>query len=158
MLVERLIKEIIANFHKQQQLYMQIDDLSGEQLSLLADEKWLDKLEELDELLIKRQIINVEIDALNNHNKSLQGQITTQLALPEFVLSRLEGKLEEEQYKSLREVVAGLGDILAKINKTDEQNHILIKKKAGLGRVDPRANRQQAQNAYHQAVQQGKKS
>lgn len=157
MSIQRLMEEIIDNFNKQQQLYIKIDDLSGEQLDLLADEQWLNKQEQLNELLQKRQIINKEIDVLNSHNKSLQEQVTMQLNLQEFVLSRLESKLEEAQYKSLRQVVAELGDILAKINKTDEQNQIFIKKKAGPDRVNPQANPQQAQNAYHQAVKQGKK-
>jgi len=154
--IQMLIKEIVDNFHKQQQLYVQIADLSDEQLGLLADEQWLDKQDKLNELLQKRQIVNKKIDVLNSHNKDLQGQVMMQLDLSEFVLSRLESKLEKEQYKSLREIVAGLGDILARINKSDEQNHLLIKK-AGPARVNPPANRHQAQNAYQQAVQQGKK-
>lgn len=157
MSIQMLMEEIIDNFNKQQQLYLQINDLSGKQFDLLADEQWLDKQEELNELLQKRQIVNKEIDVLNSHNKFLQEQVTIQLDLSEFVLSRLESKLAEVQYKSLREAVAGLSNILAKINKTDEQNQILIKKKAGPDRANPPVNRQNAQDAYHQAVQQGKR-
>lgn len=158
MLPQKLMAEIIENFHKQQQLYLHIADLSCKQLSLLSEDHWLAKQEGLNDLLKKRQTVNKEIDVLNSHNKSLQKQITEQLGLPEFVLSRLESKLEAEQYESLSDVITGLGDILAKINAIDEQNHILIKKQAGTSQVKPQSNRQQAQNAYQQAVQQGKKS
>lgn len=158
MSVHKLIAEIINNFYKQHQLYLHIADLSCRQFELLADEHWLAKQEDLNELLQKRQAVNEEIDALNSHNRSLQGQVTRQLGIPEFVLSQLTGDLEEEQYKLLCDAVAQMSDILAKINATDEQNHVLMKKQAGVGRVSPQINRQQAQNAYQQAVQQGKKS
>ena len=158
MLVKRLIEEIIDNFHRQHQLYLHIADLSCKQLAFLADEHWLAKQEELNELLKNRQAVNKRIDVLNSHNKSLQEQVTVQLGLPEFVLSHLESKLDEAQYKHLRDVVTGMGDILAKINKTDEQNHILLKKQAGTSQSKHQVNHQQAQDAYHQAVQQGKKS
>lgn len=157
MLVKGLIEEIIENFNKQQQLYVHTAAISGEQLDLLLNEQWLDKQEELNGLLIKRQNINVEIDALNSRNKSLQKQVATQLDLQEFILSHLESQIEEEQYKSLREIVSDLGDLLARINEIDEQNHSLIKKKLGPGRVNPQTNHRQAHKAYHQAVQQGKK-
>lgn len=158
MSVQKRIDEIIDNFRKQQQYYLQIFDLSSKQLAFLTDEQWIDKQEELNKLLEERQQLNNEVDALNLQNKFLQEQIMNMLALPEFVLSRLEGKLAEVQYTSLREVVESLGALLTKINAADEQNHTLIKKKAGPGRIQINTNRQQAQNAYQQAIQQGKKS
>lgn len=157
MLVARLIEEIIDNFKKQQQLYASIAALSCAQLDLLS-ENWLSKQDELNDLLKNRQLINKEIDALNTHNKSLQEQVIGQLKLPGFVLSQMGGTLDESQYKCLSEVIAELGILLAKINATDEQNQILIKQKAGPARIKTSTSRKQAQNAYHQAGQQGKKN
>lgn len=158
MLVARLIEDIIDNYKQQQQLYERIADFSCAQLNLLSEENWLSKQDELNDLLKKRQLINEEIDILNSQNKIFQEQVIMQTGIPEFALSHLERQLEEVQYKSLSDVVTGLGDILANISKIDEQNHILIKKQAGTSQVKPQSNRQQAQNAYQQAVQQGKKS
>jgi len=158
LLVARLIEDIIDNYNKQLQLYERIAALSCAQLNLLSEDNWLDKQDELNDLLKKRQLINEEIDILNSQNKIFQEQVIMQTGIPEFALSHLERQLEEVQYKSLSDVVTGLGDILANISKIDEQNHILIKKKAGPSRIESRTSSQQAQNAYKQAERQSKKS
>ena len=157
MLVARLIEDIIDNYNKQQQLYERIAALSCAQLNLLSEENWLGKQDELNDLLKKRQQINEEIDILNSQNKILQEQVIRQTGISEFALSHLESQLEVVQHKSLSDVVAGLGDILANISKIDEQNHVLMKKKAGPSQIKPKTNSQQAQNAYKQAGRQSKK-
>lgn len=158
MSVQKLIDEIIENFYQQQQFYLQIADLSCKQLAFLTDEHWTEKQEELNQLLEKRRELNNQIDVLNQHNRFLQEQIMALLEIPEFVLSRLQSSLADRQYQSLHEVLAALGGLLAEINNTDEQNHRLIKMKAGSHRIKNPANRQKAQHAYHQAIEQGKKT
>ena len=71
MSIQKLIEEIVDNFYKQQQLYLQIADLSRAQLDLLEHEQWLDKSDILNDLLEKRQNINQEIDVRNNHVRLL---------------------------------------------------------------------------------------
>lgn len=158
MPIQQLIDEIVKNFQHQHQYYLQIADLSKQQLSLLTNESWPEKQEELNQILVRRQDINQQIDALNQRNKALQVQTLELLDLPEFVLSRLEDKINPQQYRALRDAVTGLSSLLAQIDQVDEQNHSLLKKKSGPGRIKSSANRQQARNAYQQAVQQGKKS
>lgn len=157
MPISLLIQEIVVNFQKQEQLYLTIADLSTKQLGLLEHDDWLTKPETLNDLLKKRQDIIKNIDRLNNDNKALQNEVNRQLAISDFVLSRLEPKINEEQYESLRQVIVRLGDLLADINKMDEQSNILIKRQAGYSKPAIHANRQQVQNAYQEAMQQARK-
>jgi len=155
--IQSLIQDIVANFHKQDQLYLTIAELSGEQLALLSNDDWLDKPDKLNTLLEKRQTVIKEIDRLNSHNKIAQAEVKQQSGIADFVLSNLESQLDEEQYKSLSQVVIGLGDLLANITKMDEQSHLLIKSKAGISKTTLHTNSQQVKNAYQEAMQQAQK-
>lgn len=155
MPVSQLIQKIIKNFQAQEQIYQTVAELSARQVDLLQGADWINKPEHLNDLLKKRQQITREIDGLDKDNKLIQTQVKQLLGIEDFALSSLKFRLNEEDYQSLQHTLARLGDLLADINRMDEQSHNLLKEKAAVNRSSPSHDSRKAQNAYQEAMRQG---
>lgn len=155
MVNEELYSTILDNYNKQYHLYLQMADLSRQQHDLLEKNDWAG--ERLDEVLEKRRALNEEIDLLSKQNKQAREEFTSSLGLNEFVLSLLEKHLEASQYQLLQEALKSLGKLLSDISEIDRQSNNMIRQKLESRKTTDRRDSGTVQNAYREAMQQGKK-
>jgi len=123
------ISEIIDNFDRQYQLYMDMARLSREQLDLLEEKNKKFVCEDLHDLLAKRQGLMEDIGRLNVRSRELQQKISGELNIDKFVLSKMQGKISEDQYRKLESAVLKLEEVLKFIDRTDKRNLQLMQQK-----------------------------
>ncbi|MBC7075749.1 MAG: flagellar export chaperone FlgN [Syntrophomonadaceae bacterium] len=123
------ISEIIDNFDRQYQLYMDMARLSREQLDLLEEKNKKFVCEDLHDLLAKRQGLMEDIGRLSVRSRELQQKISGELNIDKFVLSKVQGKIGEDQYRKLESAVLKLEEVLKFIDRTDKRNLQLMQQK-----------------------------
>ncbi|MEN6460767.1 MAG: hypothetical protein ABFC94_05270 [Syntrophomonas sp.] len=151
MLLPDIIDKIINDFDRQMRLYMEMEKLSGCQLDFLQQAGCRGKMDELNELLSKRQNLIGEINQLNHSNKALQQEAQQFLGIKQFSLSQLKDKLESDQYLRLSQILQEIEQILVRIGQADKKSEQLMKDKFAASRNGARANHNQASKAYNQA-------
>lgn len=123
------INEIIDNFDRQYQLYMDMARLSREQLVLLEERNKKFACEDLHDLLAKRQGLMEDIERLSVKSRELQQKISGELNIDKFVLSKMREKISEDQYQKLESAVLKLEEVLKFIDRTDKRNLQLMQQK-----------------------------
>ncbi len=156
MEAEKLISDIINNFRRQQQFYMQMNQLSKNELDLLQKE-WNGDTEKLNRILEERTRLIPLIDDLNRVNREYQEQVKKLLGLEGFLLSQLKPVVAETQYRGLEEILIALSGLLAEIEALDQQSKELIDKQLGSKKLKARINPGYAQQQYNQVRDQGKR-
>ncbi len=150
-MVKQIIREIIDNFHKQLSLYQKMSELSSAQLNCLEKKQAMSG--KLKDIMYKRQALMEDISSLNEKNRASQQQAVQRLNIGEFVLSKLQGQIEAEDYEQLGDIVNRLGSILEVIDEMDRKNQLLMMEvntnQAG-GEI--KASSKQASDAYRRSM------
>lgn len=157
MSTEKMIQDIIDNFQEQIRLYLEVAELSQQQLDLVSKKDCLDETEQLNILLEQRQQVGITIESLNGDNQSWQHLVSQQLGIPNFILSTLQPHISVIQYEKLETVLTQLADLLSQIACLDEKSQQLLKSKSGSRMAKQHKSTQQVKNAYQEAMQQAKK-
>lgn len=155
MAVNKIITDISENFKQQIQFYSKMLDLSVKQLHILEEGRALVNADEINSLLAERQKLMETISQLTATNKQLQKEISQQLGIDEFILTRFENAIDEKQYQDLKALIAKLGEMLRTISEQDERSELLMRQSLKpMARTNIKAGNGQVSNAYRQAMQQ----
>ncbi len=150
-MVKQIIEEIVDNFQNQLDLYQKMAELSSAQLKCLEKNPAMSG--ELRDVMSKRQALMEDISSLNERSRVCQQQAVRELGINEFVLSKLQGRINEADYEQLRNTVSSLGAILEAINDMDRKNQLLMVEvnTSETGR-EREARSRQASDAYRESM------
>ncbi len=151
-----LIQDIIEKYSLQLTLYQQMVVLSLEQTALLESESPINSSIHLKELIQQRQELMNEISMINEKARGLQVQISQALNVKAFNFTELKPRIKTDEFQALQQALAQIAEILKVISQNDLKNQTLMRQATTGANTQPRANNQQASNAYRQAMKQKK--
>ncbi|WP_054693902.1 flagellar export chaperone FlgN [Syntrophomonas palmitatica] len=150
--VDRPIQDIIDNYQTQTKLYRKMLTYAQEQLEMVRSSE---DNQQLKKLLLNRQNLMNELNSLNEEVRKLQNGVMDILGISKFTYSELGGKINDEHFTALKEVVSELVHILDEINKVDVINQSLLRSNSGHKLISS-PNFREAADAYNKALLQKK--
>lgn len=156
-MINEIVKRITDNFHNQKKSYCDMAGLAAEQLRILQATEYIKDTTEVREIVNRRNELMEQIFQMHKENKDLQEEICQELELKQFVLSKIEGKVETELFRELKDLIAELGRILEEINTLDKKNQALMMRSVDFWTEQQGTSTVQAQQAYQKEVSRGKK-
>ncbi|MDD3879387.1 MAG: hypothetical protein PHP26_05280 [Syntrophomonas sp.] len=154
-MTREILKELTENFKQQRRIYSGMLDLASEQLAILEKNQGQVYADEIESLLGRRNNLLDDINKKNWKNKQLQLIIVQELGIEEFVLAKLESKIEADQFQALKEQISGLSKLLEMISEKDQRSQDLMQQSINSKRHQkaPSSSRQASQ-AYKQSMEQ----
>jgi flagellar biosynthesis/type III secretory pathway chaperone len=150
----RLIDEIIANFGLQYELCQNMEQESRQQLESL---QMGTGRAEINPILDRRRLLLLKLDQLCQDNRKLQQELSRELGLEEFNLTRLKPCLAAEEWAVLAKLINQLSLVLRRITDTDARSQQLMSlgQAAAPQKAGP-INQNQALRAYQEVIRQNK--
>lgn len=151
-MIKQIVNRISENFCSQKELYDNMAVLAREQMELLENNQGVVNPAGLSEILAQRQALLNNIRQLSQENKALQEKARQELNVDKFVLTKIEGKVDGELFKTLKAVLKEMENILEYINETDKKTQYFMFKQLNHENSRPGSSNQQAQKAYQQVM------
>ena len=115
--MKAVIKNLIENLGRQEEIYLEMKRLAGQHLGLATDPAG----SELDEgaLLKQKAKLIEDLQLITARARLIEADLAEHYGLPEFTLKGLQGRIDHDLHQTLAQAFARLGQVLKDITELD---------------------------------------
>ncbi len=134
--VDRLAERLLHNLERQEELYTFMRHLAREQLETVRDP--VQSSRDRDFILQQRANLLRDLEPLAKRGRIIERELARAVGLEQFTIKGIEGKVDYELHRRLRQALERLGVLLGEISEIDAESVRLMSSQLTGYRQPPR--------------------